>query len=466
MAPPLTVDEIQEQLEGVNLMLGRRNVLRGLSPSQLPSAAVSSGTPSPPVEERTGEEVGGEAEVRLDAGTESPFTYTRPPFDASSPSRSLTAYLDISANPLEPTSASWHSHTDLIFPMANEAGFQSSAPAFSAFKHGHSDLVLSVDYNLYGKRMVTGSSDHCIKVWEMKGDGTWSVLDAWKAHDAEVVDVKWNGPFTGNHIGSIGEDGMFKLWEEDVVEVPGSGKRFKLVYEQKSGTRSPYMSIDFKNVNTETYLALVTRDGLLTVSEPVDHDNVSGEWREIWRTQVCPPPPPAEEASFRVHFHHDKLPAFELVLAGLDRKALSLAVGAMDSVKIYRTDRERRFYLAAELKGHGSLVRDIAWANGASRGWDQLATAATDGRIRVFDVVTPATAYATRTGLVDHSATPAEVPSPPKTKAAARPARSGIGAGLASASGGDAHDTTVAGPSRVRQNATLVAELGQHAAAV
>ncbi|TKA80519.1 hypothetical protein B0A49_00341 [Cryomyces minteri] len=427
MAPPSTVDKIQEQLDAVNSMLGRRDVLRGLSPSQLPSAAVSSGTPSPPTEDGTGAGAADEAAVHLDAGTESRLTYTRPPFDASNPTRSLTAYLDISTNPtnptnpLEPTSASWRSHTDLIFPMASEAGFHSSAPAFRAFKHGHNDLVLSVDYNLYGKRLVTGSSDHCVKVWEMNDDGTWAALDTWKAHDAEVVDVKWNGPFTGNHIGSIGEDGKFKLWEEDVIEVPGSGKRFKLVYEQKSGTKSPYMSMDFKNVNTETYLALITRDGLLTVSEPVDHDNVSGEWKETWTTQVCAPPPPPEEASFRVHFHHDKLPAFELVLAGLDRKALSLAVGAMDSVKIYRTDRERRFYLAAELKGHGSLVRDIAWANGASRGWDQLATAAKDGRIRVFDVVAPATAYATRTGLVDHSATPAEVPSPPSGASASRP---------------------------------------------
>lgn len=60
--------------------------------------------------------------------------------------------------------------------------------SFHHFSHGHQDLVLAVDYNFYGTRMVTASSDHRLKVWDRKDDG-WVVTDVWKAHDAEVTDV-------------------------------------------------------------------------------------------------------------------------------------------------------------------------------------------------------------------------------------------------------------------------------------
>lgn len=59
---------------------------------------------------------------------------------------------------------------------------------FHRFNHGHQDLVLAVDYNFYGTRMVTASSDHRLKVWDRKDEG-WILTDAWKAHDAEVTDV-------------------------------------------------------------------------------------------------------------------------------------------------------------------------------------------------------------------------------------------------------------------------------------
>ena len=61
--------------------------------------------------------------------------------------------------------------------------------AFHRFSHGHQDLVLAVDYNFYGTRMVTASSDHRLKVWDRRDDG-WSVTDVWVAHDAEVTDVR------------------------------------------------------------------------------------------------------------------------------------------------------------------------------------------------------------------------------------------------------------------------------------
>ncbi|KAI4732836.1 WD40 repeat-like protein [Aureobasidium sp. EXF-12298] len=325
--------------------------------------------------------------------------------------------------------------------------------------HGHHDLVLAVDYNFYGTRMVTASSDHRLKVWDRKDDG-WTVTDVWKAHDAEVTDVKWNGPFVGEIIGSIGEDGLLRIWQEDVLEAPLSGRRFKRIYQQPSATRVPYMSLDFKNIGTETYLAVISRDGQLTVCEPVDHDNLS-EWQILWQDYLCKTPQRTEETGFRLSWHHEKLPAWPAIMAGLDRKSLSLAVSVMGTVKVFRSDKDRKFYTAAELKGSDALIRDVAWANGSMRGFDVIATASKDGYVRVYEVHTPGVSETS----ASQSKQATEVSSGLKSPTHSKPNQSGIGAGLA---GGprSGRNEEQGRPGRVNQEARLAAELAAHSGAV
>ena len=120
---------------------------------------------------------------------------------------------------------------------------------------------------------------------------------------------------------------------------------------------------------TETYAALITRDGLLSVYEPVDHDDLA-TWKVMMQKYVCPTPPRQEETGFKVCFHKEKMPCWTSIDAGLDKNALSLAVAAMNIVKVYRTDHNRIFYQAAELSGARNIIRDVAWANGSMRGFD------------------------------------------------------------------------------------------------
>ena len=64
----------------------------------------------------------------------------------------------------------------------------AAVSSFQTFDHGHQDLVLAMHYNLYSTRLVTASSDHELRVFEKKGEN-WELLDRWRAHDAEIVDV-------------------------------------------------------------------------------------------------------------------------------------------------------------------------------------------------------------------------------------------------------------------------------------
>lgn len=237
----------------------------------------------------------------------------------------------------------------------------------------------------------------------------------------------------GEVLASIGEDNMFKVWEEDPTELPNSGRRFKCIYAQQTKFRVPYVSMDIKSYHFETYVALITRDGYLTLLEPTNFDSL-GDWREVDQFFVCPRPSRGEETGFRVVFHQDPLPCYKALEAGLDRTTLSLAVAAMDVVKVYRAIKspgtDYQLYLAAVLPCHGTLIRDVAWAAGSYRGQDTIAAGCKDGFIRIFDVTTPVPSDAEKTTPAATSTT--NDASSSTTGTAVAP--SGIGAGLAGAS--------------------------------
>jgi nucleoporin SEH1 len=323
------------------------------------------------------------------------------------------------------------------------------------FSHGHRDLLLAVSYNIYGTRAATSSSDHKLKIWDCnEKTGTWTVTDAWTAHDAQVTDVRWNGPYVGEHIASIGEDGTLKIWQEDVNEPVNSGRRWRRVFQLVTATGVPFMGLDLKNIGAESYLAVATRDGYITVCEPEDHDDLSS-WRVLWQDYLCKIPSRMDETSFRVSWHKEALPTWPAILAGLDRKSLGLAVAVGTSVRILRTDKDRKFYNAASLEGAKGLVRDVAWSNGSMRSYDTLATASKDGFVRIYELHTPGAATMS---TLSNGIEEVEPLAPRSQFPNARPTRSGIGAGLANTAKGRREDQPDA-PGAVKQEAKLVAEL-------
>lgn len=66
------------------------------------------------------------------------------------------------------------------------------AGGFTDFDAGHRDLVAVTKFNFYGNRIVTASSDHRMKVWDLS-EGQWQLTDTWRAHDAEIRDVRTPG---------------------------------------------------------------------------------------------------------------------------------------------------------------------------------------------------------------------------------------------------------------------------------
>ncbi|KAI9658478.1 MAG: epoxide hydrolase, soluble (sEH) [Alyxoria varia] len=326
-------------------------------------------------------------------------------------------------------------------------------PAFETFDHGAKDLVLAVDHNFYGDRMVVAAADHCLRVYDKDSTtNKWKKVDEWRAHDAEVTDVKWAGPWLGQMLASISEDGLCKLWyerpeaiataspfpennsnnnnEDDYTSseggdslsnisslyltapaypashhlafgIPTSGRRFRLIPAGTIPSKSilPWMSISVLSTNVgrnlDTIIGLVARDGNFSVCSMRDataalEDSEWRDWMDGSNFYVTKPVPRrSEEGAFHVSFHQDPMPVWTAVEAGLPRQSVGVAVAAMNVVKVYRTDGSKRLYLAATCEAPSmGLIRGMSWGHGSARGFDVIAAAGKDGYTRIWELRT------------------------------------------------------------------------------
>lgn len=171
-------------------------------------------------------------------------------------------------------------------------------------------------------------------------------------------------------------------------------------------------------------------------------------WVELDNVLVSDKPARGEETSFKVTFDPNLEPCYNAIRQGVPRDSLAIVVASMGRATLWRTKEvlhtvslgsttSKEFYMAAELKGHRGLVRDVAWAPGSIRGFDIVATACKDGFVRVFQITTPAKGDREPRSK-DYAKMPEQVvvPAHRASESGARNAPSGIGAGLAGARSG------------------------------
>ncbi|KAJ1550099.1 epoxide hydrolase, soluble (sEH), partial [Nowakowskiella sp. JEL0078] len=145
---------------------------------------------------------------------------------------------------------------------------------------GHKDLIHDIQYNFFGNRACTVSSDQVIKVWNTSTGQNdrqkWELIDSWKAHDASVLKVCWAHPEFGQLIASCSFDRTVKIWEEQDDESSPSQKRWKIV-----GTLSEdffaIQDLQFAPNHLGLKLAVVGENGMLRIYEALDVVNV-GKW--------------------------------------------------------------------------------------------------------------------------------------------------------------------------------------------
>lgn len=79
--------------------------------------------------------------------------------------------------------------------MADNEGLEvgsaaQAASGFQSFENAAADIVLAAAYNSSSTRLALASADHKIRIYEILGDNNWSLLDQYRGHDAEILDVR------------------------------------------------------------------------------------------------------------------------------------------------------------------------------------------------------------------------------------------------------------------------------------
>ena len=208
------------------------------------------------------------------------------------------------------------------------------------------------------------------------------------------------------------------------------------------------------------WVALLTQDGCLSLLEPSEPESLSS-WKEVDSIWPFGKHSRGSEPRSKLSFHQSERPCYDAIVAGLDPKALAIALSATNSIKIFRAlkseDASYQFHQMLEIKIDASVINDIAWAPGCIRPYDLIAAACDDGSVRVVEVTTP---HDGRPSFSESSAYPSGMNQSRAASSTHRNAPSGITAGLAGVSRATARSND--GPTRIRHEWKQVANLPHH----
>src|SRR5271169_5757884 len=85
------------------------------------------------------------------------------------------------------------------------------APNSTIVLSGHKDCVRTVDWNITGTRLASGSTDKTIRIWNPeKPDARLSIQ--LKGHTQSVDQLSWN-PTNPDHLASASPDKTVRLWD-------------------------------------------------------------------------------------------------------------------------------------------------------------------------------------------------------------------------------------------------------------
>ncbi|KDR17793.1 protein SEC13 homolog [Zootermopsis nevadensis] len=233
---------------------------------------------------------------------------------------------------------------------------------------GHEDMIHDAEMDYYGLRLATCSSDHSVKIYDIK-NGTQTLTADLKGHYGPVWQVAWAHPKYGNLLASCSYDRRVIVWKE-------VGEWVKL-YEYSSHDSS-VNSVAWAPHEFGLMLACGSSDGSLSIltSNP---DTGNWEAKKIPNAHTigcnavswCPATAPN--------------PAFDASAASRSPVLVKrLVTGGCDNlVKIWKEEGDR-WIEEAKLEVHSDWVRDVAWAPSIGLPRSIIASCSQDRRVIIW----------------------------------------------------------------------------------
>lgn len=229
---------------------------------------------------------------------------------------------------------------------------------------GHRDIIHDAQMNYYGTRLATCSSDHLVKIFEIKANGQSLPMAELTGHDGPVWQVSWAHPKFDNVLASCSHDRKAIVWRE----LNGKWQKSYEYNQHEASINSiswapPEYGLIFACCSTDCAISVVQFMG--DVWSPLKISNAHEEgcnaisWAPSKRVKS-------------ILDNNEKVDPKRFVSGGNDRL-----------VKIWREESPGNWKPEAELEAHENWVRDVAWSPSDSQA-STIASCGVDGRIIIW----------------------------------------------------------------------------------
>jgi protein transport protein SEC13 len=282
----------------------------------------------------------------------------------------------------------------------------------------HDDMIHDAQFDYYGKRLATCSSDRTVKVFDVvdgepqKQAGGHTL----KGHTGPVWQVAWAHPKYGHILASCSYDGKVLIWKEQQGQGGGVSGGWSKVKEHTLHTAS-VNSVSWAPHELGAMLACASSDGKLSV---LTFKN-DGQWgADIFNGHAigCNAvswAPATQPGSLITPHQNNSVPGQPTPLQTVKRFA---SAGCDNLVRIWGYRDDSQSWVEEEvLEGHTDWVRDVAWAPNVGLPRSYIATASQDKTVLIWTKDTPTSPWV-KTPLDPSSAT-SSAASPALANAAA-----------------------------------------------
>ncbi|XP_026474925.1 nucleoporin SEH1-like isoform X3 [Ctenocephalides felis] len=241
----------------------------------------------------------------------------------------------------------------------------------------HKDVIHDIDYDFYGQRMATCSSDQFVKVWDLDEQRDWIVTASWKAHCGSVWKVTWAHPEFGQVIATCSFDRTAAVWEETIGETVIPGVQGMRRWQRRTSlvdSRTSVTDVKFGPKNQGMILATCSADGIVRIYEAPDVMNLN-QWTLQHEIAVKLPLSCLawNPSMFRLHP--------PMIAVGSD-EVNSTSGG---KVIIYEySENARRWSKSEVISSITEAVHDLSFAPNLGRSYHMLAVATKDVRIIIL----------------------------------------------------------------------------------
>ncbi|KAJ1672385.1 epoxide hydrolase, soluble (sEH) [Coemansia sp. RSA 1836] len=235
----------------------------------------------------------------------------------------------------------------------------------------HDDFIHDVAYNFYGTRLATCGSDRFIKVWDWnKQTGQWILNESILAHDSSVIRLSWAHPEFGQVLASCSLDRTMKVWIEVDIATKGDNNRWKMATSQPQS--AAVHNIAFAPEYTNLTIAAACSDGKVYLYTPTEHVKLDN-WSISEHIAFSPGVSTDSDGPLSLSWCKSRFATPHMIAIG---------GGKENCVRIYKQDT--KYVEMLELDRYESAVLDVDWAPSMGRSYHLIATACSDGHVRIY----------------------------------------------------------------------------------